>query len=66
MGQVRTVYRVLVRNPEWKKLLERRSLSWEDNITIIINRIRCGQDLSGSRYDPVAAFVSMVMNHLVP
>jgi hypothetical protein len=34
MGERRTAYRVLVRNPEGKRPLGRPRLEWEDNIKI--------------------------------
>ena len=42
MGEMRGVYRVLVRKPEEKRPLGRPSCRWEDNIKIDIQEVGCG------------------------
>jgi hypothetical protein len=42
MGENRKVYKVLVRNPEGKRPLERPSRRWEDGIRIDLRNTDCG------------------------
>jgi hypothetical protein len=42
MGEGRDVYKVLVRKPEGKRALGRRSRRWEDNITMDLQEVGCG------------------------
>jgi hypothetical protein len=41
-GEVRGVYRVLVGNPEVKRLLGRPRRRWEDNIKADLQEVGCG------------------------
>jgi hypothetical protein len=43
MGEGRGVYRVLVRKPEGKGPLGRPRRSWEDNIKMDLQEVRCGR-----------------------
>ena len=42
MGERRGVYRVLVRKPVGKRLLQRPRRRWEDNIKMDLQKVRCG------------------------
>jgi hypothetical protein len=69
MGEGRGAYRVLVRRPEGKRLLERPRRRWEDNIKMDLGEI--GIDGANSillAQDRVQwrAFVNAVMNLRVP
>jgi len=69
MGELRDVYRVLVRKPEGKSPLGRPRNRWEHNIMMDLQELRCGgmdwiylaQDK-----DRWWAFVDAVMNFRVP
>jgi len=57
MGETRTAYKILVRNPERKRQLRRTNHRWLDNIRLDLrgNRVgRCRQGASGSGYEPAA------------
>jgi hypothetical protein len=41
-GEKRRIYMVLVGNPEGKRPLQRRRLSWEDNIKADLQEVGCG------------------------
>jgi len=64
-----TVYRVLVRKPEVKRLLGRPRRRWEDNIKIELQKVGCGSmdwiELAQDR-DRWRALVNAVMNLRVP
>jgi hypothetical protein len=68
-GEGRGVYRVLVGEPEGKRLLGRPRRSWEDNIKMDIQEVGCGgmdwMELSQDR-DRWRAYVIAVMNIRVP
>jgi len=69
MGERRGVYRVLVRKPEGKRPLGRSRSSWDDNIKMDLQEVRCrGMDWielvqDGDRW---RALVNAVMNLWVP
>ena len=42
MGEMRSVYRVLVEKSEGKRPLERPRRSWEDNINMDLQEMGCG------------------------
>ena len=69
MDEGRGVHRVLVGNPEGKRLLGRRRLRWEDNIKMDLQEVGrgCGDwmELVQDR-DRWRALVSTVMNFRVP
>jgi hypothetical protein len=50
MGEERTVYKVLVGNPEGKRPLRRRTRRWNDGIRMDLGRLNwgCGVDSLGS------------------
>jgi hypothetical protein len=51
MGEMRSLYKILVGKPEGKRPLGRRKRRWEDNIRMDLREIgwgRCGLDSSGS------------------
>jgi len=41
-GERRDVYRVLVIKPEGKRILERPTRGWEDNINMDLQEVECG------------------------
>jgi hypothetical protein len=64
MGEVRNVYRVLVRKPEGKRPLERPRRRWEDGIKMDLKEIGLGVEwihLSQDR-NHWRAIVNAVMN----
>jgi hypothetical protein len=69
MGKERSVYRILVGKPEGKRSLGRPRRRWEDNISMDLQEVGCGdmdwiglaQDRDGWR-----AIVNAVMNFRVP
>jgi len=69
MGERRGVYRVLVGKPKEKRLLERPTNRWEDNIKMDLQEVGgdCGDwvELAQDR-DRWRTLVSMVMNLRVP
>ena len=69
MGERRGVYRVLVGEPEGKRPLGRPRHRWEDNITMDLKEVGCGDMvwiyLAQDR-DRWQAFVNVVMNPRVP
>jgi hypothetical protein len=68
MGERRGVYRVLVGKPEGKRPLGRLRLRWEDNIKMVLQEVRCGEDwieLAQHR-DRWWALVNAMMNLRVP
>jgi hypothetical protein len=69
MGEGRSVYRVLVERPEWKRLLGRPRRRWEDNIKMDLREI----GINGANWIQLAqdrvrwrTFVNTVMNLRVP
>jgi hypothetical protein len=42
MGEGRGVYRVLMGNPEGKRLLGRPRYRWDDNIKMDLQEVQCG------------------------
>jgi hypothetical protein len=44
MGEVRSVYRVLVGKPEGKSPLRRPRRRWEDNIRMDLQEVGCGSE----------------------
>ena len=42
MGERRYAYRILMGRPEGKRLLERPSRRWEDNIKMDLQEVGCG------------------------
>jgi len=69
MGERRDVYRVLIGNPEGKRILGRPRRKWEDNIKMDVQKIGCGLidwiELAQDR-DRWRALVNEVMNLRVP
>jgi hypothetical protein len=69
MGEKRNVYRILVGNPERRRLLGRPRRRWADNIKMDLREIRwVGMDwidLTQDR-DQWRAFVNTVINFRVP
>jgi len=69
MGEMGSVYRVLVGKPEGKRLLARPGRRWEDNIKMDLLKVGCGGmdwiDLAQDR-DRWRALVTAVMNIRVP
>ena len=69
MGEGRGVYRVLVGQPEGRRLLGRPRHRWEDNIRMDLREVGCGgmgwMELAQDR-DRWCALVSAVMNLRVP
>jgi len=69
MGEGRGVYRVLVGQPEGRRLLGRPRRRWEDNIRMDLREVGCGgmgwMELAQDRYR-WCALVSAVMNLRVP
>jgi len=69
MGERRGVYRVLVGQPEGRRLLGRPRHRWEDNIRMDLREVGCGamgwMELAQDR-DRWCALVSAVMNLRVP
>jgi len=65
MGERRGVYRVLVGTPEGKRPLGRPRHSWENNIKMDLQEVRCGAmdwiELAQNR-DRWREFVNAVMN----
>jgi len=65
MGERRGVYRVLVGTPEGKRSLGRPRHSWENNIKMDLQEVRCGAmdwiELAQNR-DRWREFVNAVMN----
>jgi hypothetical protein len=65
MGEVRGVYRVLVRKPEGRRPLGRPRHRWEDNIRMDLQEVECGcvdwMELALDR-DRWRVLVSVVMN----
>jgi hypothetical protein len=52
MGEERGIYRVLLRKPEGKRPLGRRSCRWEDNIRMDLQEVGCGgKDWNGLARD---------------
>jgi len=69
MGEVRGVYRVLVRKPEGKRPLGRPRRRWVDNIRMDLQEVGCGyMDCTGLAQDRDRwqKLVSAVMNLWVP
>jgi hypothetical protein len=65
MGEGRGVYRVLVKEPEGKKLLGRPRRRWEDNIKMGLQEVGCyGLDWNELAHDRDSwwAIVNAVMN----
>jgi len=69
MGEVRGVYRVLIRKPEGKRPLGRPKRRWVDNIRTDLQEVGCGYmdwiELAQDR-DTWRTLVSAVMNLRVP
>jgi hypothetical protein len=69
MGERRSVYRVLVGKPERKRPLGSPRHRWEDNITMDLQEVGCGDmdwiDLAQDK-DRWLALVNAVMNRRVP
>jgi hypothetical protein len=69
MGEGRGVYRVLVGQPEGRRLLGRPRRRWEDNIRMDLREVGCGgmgwMELAQDR-DRWCVLVSAVMNFRVP
>jgi hypothetical protein len=68
-GEGRSVYRVLVENPEVKSLLGRPRHRWEDNIKADIQEVECeGMDWAelAQDKDRWRALINAVMNLRVP
>jgi hypothetical protein len=69
LGEIRGVYRVLVRKPEGKRPLGRPKCRWEDNIKMDIQEVGCGGmdwiELAQDK-DRWRALVNTVMNLRVP
>jgi len=69
MGEGRGVYRVLVGQPEGRRLLGRPRRRWEDNIRMDLREVGCGgmgwMELAQDR-DRWCALVRAVMNLRVP
>jgi hypothetical protein len=68
-GEVRDVYRVLVRKPEERRPMGRLRRRWEDTIRIDLREVGCGcVDWMELAQDKVRwrALVSAVMNLRVP
>jgi len=69
MGEGRGVYRILVGQPEGRRLLGRPRRRWEDNIRMDLREVGCGgmglMELAQDR-DRWCALVSAVMNLRVP
>ena len=69
MGEVRVVYRVLVRKPEGRRPLGRPRRRWVDNIKMDLQEVGCGyMDWIGLTQDRDwwRTLVSAVMNLRVP
>ena len=69
MGEERGAYRVLVGKPEGKRPLERPKRRWEDNITMGLQEVGCGDvdwvEVAQDR-DRWRVLVNEVMNLRVP
>jgi len=69
IGEMRALYRVLVRKLEEKRPLRRPRRRWEDNIKIDLQEVMCEGvdwiDVVQDR-DSLWAFVNAVMNFRVP
>ena len=69
MGEVKGVYRVLIRKPEGKRPLGRPKRRWVDNIRTDLQEVGCGYmdwiELAQDR-DTWRTLVSAVMNLRVP
>jgi hypothetical protein len=48
MGEMRDVYKILVRKPEVKRSLEIPRRRWDDNIGMDLKKVVCGLDLHDS------------------
>jgi len=69
MGEMRNSYKILVRNPEGKRLFIRPRHSWEDNIRMAHREVEWGvvDWIHLAQYrDQWWALVNMVMNLWVP
>ena len=69
MGEIRSIYRVLVRKPEGKRPLGRHRHRWEDNIKLDLQKVPFGDmeliELAQDT-DRWQALVAAVMNLRVP
>jgi hypothetical protein len=69
MGEMRGVYKVLVRKPEGKRPLGRPRRTWEDNIKMDLQEVGCGSmawiELAQDR-NSWRALMKAVMNLRVP
>jgi hypothetical protein len=69
MGEERSVHRVLVGKPEWKRSLRRPRLRWKSNIKMNLQAVGggCGDWVElAQENDRWRALVSRVMNLRVP